>query len=620
MIRRDFCNSGVFTEVSMVPTIASGVPAEEEKINEEISDTAVSETGGSIIDKISDLGLYLFEVMLTTGGAVGGFLARSGRLIGTGLARIGRVLGSLFKRLGAFLAKPFVRYAKAMKMGAADVRNAYNRNGIFPAVGAALKLGGRILFGKRGLAVTVFNYALPIISCVFLFNIVSYANSMTYALTLNVNGDFVGYVDDESVFKDAEKIVQQRITYTDGSTQTISFEPDYGLDMVGYGSTLTKYQLADKLLMSINAQVEYGYGMYVGDAFYGALTDKERVEDTLDDLLDVYRTGAKDETVEFESDISFMPGLYLSDSVVNEDSIIRQITSKKKVAAYYTAKEGDSPSLICDELDMTYDEIAALNPGFSEDTEIYVGDKLLIDEEEPFLAVTVTRTEVYDVPTEYETEYYDDSTRYTGAAVVTQPGVEGTDRLTADVSYINGVEVRRKVTKRVTIEEPVTEYIALGTKARPTNKDASIQDVPPNLMYWPAGGNYNGVWGGVISEMPYGYGGYYKHSGVDIVGTYGSPIYAADGGTVVLAQQYYGYGNCVMIQHPNGLKTVYGHMSYIHVNVGDTVTQGEQIGDMGATGKVTAVHLHFEVRVNDVCVYPLDYLPWHQRASWCVEY
>jgi len=605
-------------------TIDPGIKITEEKTGEapatEGVTAEVTKEDFSIVDKVSDLGLYLFNVMLAAAGFVGGFLARIGRVIGAGLGHIGKAASSLFRRLGAFLAKPFVRYAKAMRIGAADVKNAYLRKGFLSAAGAALRLAGRILFGKRGLAVTVFNYALPVISCVFLFNIVSYANSMTYALTLNVNGDFVGYVDDESVFKDAEKIVQQRITYTDGSTETISFEPSYGLDMVGYGSTLTKYQLADKMLMSINAKIDKGYGMYIGDSFYGALTDKEKVEQTLDDLLNVYRTGAENETVEFESEISFVQGLYLADSIVNEDSIIRQITSKKKVAAYYTAKEGDSPSLICDELDMTYDEIAALNPGFSEDTEIYVGDKLLIDEEEPFLAVTVTRTEVYDVPTDYETEYYDDSTRYTGAAIVTQPGEEGTDRITADVSYINGVEVRRKVLNRATIEEPVTEYVALGTKPRPTDKDISIQDVPPNLMYWPAGGSYNGVAGGVISEMPYGYGGYYNHGGVDIVGAYGSPIYAADNGTVVLAQWYYGYGNCVMIQHPNGLKTVYGHMSYIHVNVGDTVTQGEQIGDMGATGEATAVHLHFEVRVNNICVYPLDYLPWHQRASWCLEY
>ncbi len=576
---------------------------------------------GSVVDKISELGLYLFNTMLAALGFAGGFLAKFAGLICAGLARVGRVLGSAFKRLGSFLSMPFVRYAKAMRMGGADVRNTYRQKGAPAAVGAAARLAGRIVFGKRGLAVTVFNYALPIISCVFLFNIVSYANSMTYALTLNVNGDFVGYIDDENVFDDAERIVQQRITYTDGSTETISFEPSYGLDMVGYGRpTLTKYQLADKLLMSISENIDDGYGMYIGDAFYGALLEKDKVERTLDELLSVYRTGAANETVQFESDISFVRGLYLSDSVVNEDAIIRQITSKKKVASYYTVKEGDSPSLICEELDMTYDEIAELNPGFSDETEVFVGDKLLIDEEEPFLAVTVTRKEVYDVPTEFETEYYDDPTRYTGAAIVTQPGVEGIDRVTADVSYINGVEVRRKVLNRQTIEEPVTEYVALGVKPRPTDKDISIQDVPPNLMYWPVGGSLQGVAGGLISEMPYGYGGYYNHGGVDIAAPYGTPIYAADSGTVVLSQWYYDYGYCVMIQHPNGLKTVYGHASFLHVNVGDQVTQGEQIADVGATGRASGNHLHFEVRVNDKTVYPLDYLPWHQRASWCVEY
>ena len=68
--------------------------------------------------------------------------------------------------------------------------------------------------------------------------------------------------------------------------------------------------------------------------------------------------------------------------------------------------------------------------------------------------------------------------------------------------------------------------------------------------------------------------------------------------------------------------TLYGHMSYVHVDVGEYVTQVQQIGDMGATGRVTATHLHFEVRVGGKEGYradPINYLPYHQRAAWCRE-
>lgn len=579
------------------------IPAEKKPAGEHIS------------DKLSRVGEYLFASMMTALGYLGRLGMVVLELIVRGIINLCELLSVFFRRLGGFLGRPFVRYAKAIKMGRAEIRNARDES-VVKGFAAWVRVTWRVVFGKRGIAVTICNYALPVISCIFLFNIVTYASSMAYALKLSVNGDFVGYITDETIFTDAEKIVQQRINYMDNNTETITFVPAYEVDMVGHASTLTQYQLADKLLESMNAEIIEGYGMYIGSSFYGALEDKAAVERTLDSLLDVYRTGAQGETVKFENEISFEPGLYLAESVVSEDSIIRLITSKRSVAAYYTAQEGDSPIAICDKLDMTYDELAALNPGFSEDSVIYVGDRFLIDQEEPFLAVTVTRLESYDVPTDYDTEHYEDSTRYVGSFQTYQEGVPGTDRVTANVSYINGVEVRRKEITRITLTDPVTEIIYDGTKPLPDDLPISIQNVGLGELYWPVGG----ADGGHINEMVYGHGGYYGHSGIDIGAPYGTPIIAADSGTVILSQWYYGYGNCIMIQHDNGMVTVYGHCSYLHVGVGERVTQGQQIADVGATGQATGNHLHFEVRFNGVWYNPINYLPWHKRAPGCVEY
>lgn len=571
--------------------------------------------GEHISDKISHVGEYFFAALMVSLGYLGKLGMVVLEFIVRGIINLCELLSVVFKRLGEFLGRPFVRYAKAIKMGRMEVKNAREQSAL-KGFAAQIRVTGRIIFGKRGIAVTICNYALPVISCIFLFNIVTYASSMTYALKLNVNGDFVGYITDETVFTEAEKIVQQRINYMDSNTETITFVPAYEVDMVGHGSTLTQYQLADKLLASMDAEIIEGYGMYIGSSFYGALADKTPVEETLEDLLDVYRSGTQGEMVQFESDITFEPGLYLAESVVSEDSIIRLITSKRSVAAYYTAQEGDSPSAICDTLGMTYEELAALNPGFSEDTMIYVGDKFLINQEEPFLAVTVTRLETYDVPTDYETEHYDDSTRYVGSSVIVREGEYGTDRVTANVSYINGVEVRRKEVTRITITDPVNKIVYDGIKALPDKLEVSIQEgIELGQLYWPVGGD-----GGLINEMMYGYGGYYRHSGIDIGASYGTPIIAADSGTVILSQWYYGYGYCIMIQHDSGIVTVYGHCSYLHVGVGERVTQGQQIADVGATGQATGNHLHFEVRINGTCVNPINYLPWHERAPGCVEW
>jgi murein DD-endopeptidase MepM/ murein hydrolase activator NlpD len=89
-----------------------------------------------------------------------------------------------------------------------------------------------------------------------------------------------------------------------------------------------------------------------------------------------------------------------------------------------------------------------------------------------------------------------------------------------------------------------------------------------------------------------------NHNGMDIAADMGTAVYAADGGKVVLAEWYGGYGNCIMIDHGNGYKTLYGHLSYIGVSSGQTVSQGAAIGQVGSTGNSTGPHLHFEVYLN----------------------
>ncbi len=93
--------------------------------------------------------------------------------------------------------------------------------------------------------------------------------------------------------------------------------------------------------------------------------------------------------------------------------------------------------------------------------------------------------------------------------------------------------------------------------------------------------------------------GIYKlHSGCDIGAKYGSSIYSAAAGTVILAGWNGGYGNCVMVNHGNGYTTLYGHMSSIAVSNGQSVTQGQVLGYVGSTGNSTGPHLHFEVRAS----------------------
>jgi len=100
-----------------------------------------------------------------------------------------------------------------------------------------------------------------------------------------------------------------------------------------------------------------------------------------------------------------------------------------------------------------------------------------------------------------------------------------------------------------------------------------------------------------------------NHKGIDIAAPRGTPIYAADGGTVTYSGWMSGYGYLVQIDHGNGYVTRYGHNSSLTVSVGQHVYKGQQVARAGSTGNSTGNHCHFEVRYNGVAKNPLNYLP-----------
>ncbi len=98
------------------------------------------------------------------------------------------------------------------------------------------------------------------------------------------------------------------------------------------------------------------------------------------------------------------------------------------------------------------------------------------------------------------------------------------------------------------------------------------------------------------------------HNGTDFAASHGTPIYSTADGVVIHAGRQSGYGLMVKIQHEFGIETRYAHMSKIRVNVGQRVSRGDRIGDMGSTGRSTGVHLHYEVRVGGKPVNPMTYI------------
>lgn len=110
-----------------------------------------------------------------------------------------------------------------------------------------------------------------------------------------------------------------------------------------------------------------------------------------------------------------------------------------------------------------------------------------------------------------------------------------------------------------------------------------------------------------IRPNPYG-PGYEGHDGVDILGDYGTPIYATADGKAERAHYGGGYGYHVLLKNPQGFETLYAHLSKLAVQPGQSVTQGQLIGYMGSTGRSTGTHLHYSVYVQGKAVDPKPYM------------
>jgi murein DD-endopeptidase MepM/ murein hydrolase activator NlpD len=129
---------------------------------------------------------------------------------------------------------------------------------------------------------------------------------------------------------------------------------------------------------------------------------------------------------------------------------------------------------------------------------------------------------------------------------------------------------------------------------------ADRQERSQNGFIWPVKGN-------ITSR--FGYRGQTFHDGIDISAEEGSPIVAVEDGDVIYKDQLRGYGNLIIIRHASGFVSVYSHNKRNLVREGQKVSRGDVIGEVGSTGRVSAPHLHFEIRKDNVAKDPLSYLP-----------
>ena len=444
---------------------------------------------------------------------------------------------------------------------------------------------------------TIFNYLAPVCAAVFLAVTFQYFATLEYGLSFESNGKNLAYITDESVYNKAEQIIRSR---TSAETADIgNVAPQFSIVPVSSLELTEAEDLANIILKNSGQSVYEGYGLYIDGDFIGSTDEADNLLTLLDEYREQYREeGDTESKLQFKQNVSLVDGVYPTSSIMATSEFKNLINSEIEGEKYHVVAAGESPSLIADMYDLYYQELEAMNPRLKENSTVRVGDELIVSKSVSYLNVTSTRREVYNEDIPYPTNKTKSDKYYTTYSKVTKAGVPGEQRVTALVTYEDGVAVARQVLATEVLKEPVAREMTVGTK-NPIYSVGNASGTSKGFI-WP-------TIGGHVSCPIWGYKG---HTGVDIAGCgYGSNIYASAAGTVVKVKWgNTGYGYHVIINHGDGIQTLYAHMSNIYVKNGQFVNQGDIIGAMGSTGNSTGTHLHFEVRINGQYVNPLNYV------------
>ncbi|WP_058300575.1 peptidoglycan DD-metalloendopeptidase family protein [Gorillibacterium timonense] len=258
----------------------------------------------------------------------------------------------------------------------------------------------------------------------------------------------------------------------------------------------------------------------------------------------------------------------------------------------YKVVSGDTLSFIAQKFDITTKDIQKKNPEIKEDF-IREGQELNLTVLQPSVTVRTVEKVVETEEIAYGTEVIRDPDLKEGIVKKISPGKEGKKKVTFSLTKENGEVVKEELLQEEVLVKPVNEVIKRGTKV--------IRGEGTGNFAWP-------VIGASLSSG-FGYRWGKLHKGVDLTSS-NRNILASDNGVVESSGYRYDYGNYVLLNHKNGYKTMYGHLSKINVSQGQIVEKGEKIGYMGSTGDSTGVHLHFEVIKSGTVQNPLRYLNW----------
>lgn len=480
-------------------------------------------------------------------GTVSSYTLRCGRAIGRAAQASARHIAAWLRAAGRLFTGCFRAFGKAVKGCAALVKQFFTvkkQNGLKAAFHAQAAAFQQARSRNKGLLARAAVVAVPLVFTVLVGITAPVWANFTIAKRVVYAQTVLGDILDAATYKSAEDYFIASVVGDNGA----SYLEEYSLDTVYVmkKKVLSAETLAKEMLSNTKSLVA-GYGLYVDEQL--ALVNAHSAP--------------------------FYTQLYMALSKSKNGNASAESAFVQAVEV----RDGFYPAASC------VDD-AAVADAFAQNT--------------LQLSVKTVVTEEYDQTVAYTVNKTNSSSLTAGKTKVLTKGQNGTNRITARVTYVDGREVERIITGEQVVTQPVAQQVLVGTK-RSVQRTAKTSS---KVMLWPLdpSASYR-----ISSEFNEDRSSHY-HEGIDIACDKGTPIYAAMAGTVIVAKNSGSYGQHIKIDHGSNVITLYAHCSALFVSVGDRVAKGEHIAAVGSTGRSTGNHLHFEVQIKGKKYNPLNYV------------
>lgn len=424
---------------------------------------------------------------------------------------------------------------------------------------------------------------LPAAAIGMIFAVFWGSSHYAIALRVKLNAETIAYVQNEEQFRSINARVAAEVAERTGEEYAITAVPVLELAVISKDDFTDQEEVYNTLSGIVEEYIGRSYGVFLDGQMLCSLRSESDFERLKNELVSYYVDDVSADNWAISNTFEAVRDTYAREYIYNYNDLLAMFTMPQ-TPKEYTVKKYDTAKSIAETEGITEPVLQMLNPktdlaALSEGQVLQVGA--------PSRQITVENiTKItYNEAIPYQTEYIETDEMYAGNTYVRTSGSEGNYTYVAEIREVNGKEVSREIISKVQTRAPVNRVVMVGTKTI----------APSGHFMWPVSSSgYQYISSGFGWRTLRGSSNF--HRGVDLSAAGGTPIYAADAGTVVFAGwDSGGLGYCVKVNHGNGITSVYGHARAIAsgIYVGKEVYQGQTLAYVGSTGNSTGNHLHF---------------------------